>query len=115
MGDPYVRLRAAPPTPEEEYCACPGKPPVLLMDALGPNPLHCLRCNGEVEPSRLPLPEELADGVAHWASVYGAIHTLEIDSGPYEAWARGELIDLQSPVNVEALALCRQLGKLRPW
>jgi hypothetical protein len=66
----------------------------MLMWALGPNPIHCLRCNGEVEPSQLPLPSDLVDAVAHWANIEGAIERLELDSGPYEGWAQAELLDL---------------------
>lgn len=81
----------------------------MLMWALGPNPIHCLRCNGEVEPSQLPLPSDLVDAVAHWANIEGAIERLELDSGPYEGWAQAELLDLQSPVNVEGLSLRQKL------
>ncbi len=111
--DPYVRLRPAPPTPADELCSCPDSPPILLLCAMGPNPLHCLHCNGEVQPSRLPLPADVANEVAHWAMVDGSIQRLELDSGLYEQWAQRELLDLGSAVNVEGLALRRTLDPIR--
>jgi hypothetical protein len=113
MEDPYLRLRPMPPTPAEELCSCPDSPPVLLMWTIGPNPMHCLHCNGELEPSGVPLPVELVDEVAHWTMLDGAIEHLELDSGPYEQWAQGELLNLQSPVNLEGLALRRSLDGVR--
>jgi predicted nucleic acid-binding Zn ribbon protein len=82
------------------------------MWTIGPNPMHCFHCNGELEPSGVPL-LELVDDVAHWAMLEGAIEHLELDSGPYEQWAQGELLNLQSPVNLEGLALRRSLDRVR--
>jgi hypothetical protein len=113
VEDPYLRLRPMPPTPTDELCSCPGCPPMLLMWAIGPNPMHCLHCNGEIEPAALPLPVDLVDPVAHWAMLDGAIEHLELDSGPYEQWAQRELLDLKSPVNIEGLALRRKLDGIR--
>lgn len=113
VDDPYLRLRPIPPTPEDELCACAGRPPMLLMWTIGPNPMHCLHCNGELEPSELPLPVHLVDDVAHWAMLDGAIEHLELDSGPYERWAQNELLDLESPVNIEGLALRQKLDGIR--
>jgi hypothetical protein len=113
MHDPYVRLRPTPPTPVDELCTCIDTPPIMLMWALGPNPIHCLRCNGEVEPSGIPLPGSLVDAIAHWVSIVGSILTVELDSGPYERWAQRELLDLRSPVNVKGLSLRQQLDSIR--
>ena len=99
FGDPYGRLRPRAPTPADALCQCPDRPPVKLMQALGANPLHCMRCHAEVAPEALPLPTELADPVADWSQVYDALDRLWLDSGAYEAWAAGELANLESPVN----------------
>jgi hypothetical protein len=56
----------------------------MLMSALSKNPVHCLDCNGEVDPASLPLPPAMVDTVAHWSWIAGAIHALELDSGPYD-------------------------------
>jgi hypothetical protein len=85
----------------------------MLMSALSNNPIHCLDCNLEVEPRTLPLPEAMVDAVANWGWIALAIHTLELDSGPYERWAQAELLDLESPVNRDGLDVREQLDGVR--
>ena len=75
------------------------------MQALGYNPLHCMRCHGEVAPERLALPDDLAEAVADWRTVYDSFDRLWLDSGAYEFWAARELATLTTPVNVAGLAL----------
>jgi hypothetical protein len=82
------------------------------LAGLGANPIHCLNCNREVRPERLDLPADLADDVAGWLTTYGAIEALELQSGEYEQWARGELLDPASPPNVEGLEVARRLNEL---
>lgn len=112
MDDPYLRLRGWA-TPGDEICSCGDRPPIKLMWALEPNPIHCLDCNLEVEPASLPLPEALVDAVADWAFVAGAVNALELDSGAYEAWARRELLDAGSSVNKQGLTLRHTLDRIR--
>lgn len=112
VRDPYLRLRDIP-TPRDEICSCPGDPPIKLMSALSRNPIHCLDCNLEVEPAALPLPESLVDAVADWCSVRLSLELLELDSGPYETWARGELLDPSSPVNRRGLGVREALEPIR--
>ncbi len=111
--DPYRRLRAAGPTPADERCRCADLPPLKLMQALGANPLHCMRCHREVAPETLPLPADLADPIADWCGVYDAIDRLWLDSGAYEAWAASELANLESPVNRAGLALRARVDAVR--
>ncbi len=113
-SDIYERLRAPAPTPADELCTCPAGTPIKLMSTggIGFNPIHCLNCNGEVEPERLGLPAALAEAVASWLFTYGAIDALELASGEYEQWARSVLLDPASPPNVEAMELARQLNEL---
>jgi Zn-ribbon putative nucleic-acid-binding protein DUF2310 len=113
VGDPYRRLRAPVETPDDERCRCPDRPPVKLMQALGANPLHCMRCHGEVAPESLPLPIELADPLADWSSVHDALDRLWLDSGAYEAWAASELASLESAVNRAGLALRARIDAVR--
>jgi hypothetical protein len=108
VGDPYRRLRAPVETPDDERCRCPDRPPVKLMQALGANPLHCMRCHGEVAPESLPLPIELADPLADWSSVHDALDRLWLDSGAYEAWAASE--PLASPRRCPSCD-----GQMMPW
>ena len=106
---PYARLRPPAPTPPAEHCVCPGEPPIKLMQALSYNPLHCMRCHGEVAPDRLALPADVVDAVADWRAVYDALDRLWLDSGLYEFWAARELATLTSPVNETGLALRAEL------
>ena len=59
--DPYEKLRMPGETPEEDLCGCtvPGR--IMLRDALGSNPIHCLECNGEVPPERIGFGADLAE------------------------------------------------------
>jgi hypothetical protein len=113
VGDIYDRVRERGPTLDDEICSCSAVRPIMVMSALGTNPLHCLSCNLEVEPGTLPLPEAMVDAVVHWAWVASAIHGLELDSGPYEQWAQVELGDLGSPIDREGLELRSRLDPIR--
>jgi len=110
----YWPLRAPEQTPSDEICSCPSGTPVKLMSTgrLGFNPIHCLECNLEVPPERLGLGRDLTQAIAYWLSVYGAIDALELASGEYEEWARGELLNPESPPNREGLAVAREVNEL---
>lgn len=113
-GAPWSRLTADPPTPAHERCGCPGRPAWKLMVTLGPNPLHCVECNGEISPDRLGLPRELADAVASFRDVWGSLLRLWLDSGEYEAWARAELLSPTSAANRSALELVGRISAIHP-
>src|SRR5207302_10574742 len=100
-------LRPPLPTAADDLCSCPSGTPVKLMSAggIGFNPVHCLNCNLEVAPERLGLSAEVAWDVASWLLTYGAIDALELESGPYESWARSVLLDPSSSANVAGLAV----------
>lgn len=112
-NDPYSKLRAPGPTPPDEVCRCPGEPAIKLMSALGHNPLHCLDCNGEVPPETLALPAPLVEAIAGWRSVYDAIYRLWLDSGAYETWAKAQLADIASDVNVRGREVVAALDRIR--
>lgn len=111
--DPYEKLRPPPPTASEDLCVCRDEPPIKFMSALGYNPLHCMRCNGEVLPEVLRLPEALAEAIASWRSVYDALDRLWLASATYEIWARSELESIASSVNAEGRAVQAQVNRLR--
>jgi hypothetical protein len=81
--------------------------------ALGANPIHCLQCNLEVPPERLQLTPRDVEAVADWHRTYGAIEYLELASGPYEGWARTQLLDPASPPNVDGLGLAKSINRYR--
>jgi hypothetical protein len=111
--DPYLKLQPPPATPPDELCRCPGYPAIKLMCALSYNPLHCLDCNLEIEPASLPLPVQLVEPIATWRSSYDAIYRLWLASGDYEDWAKAQLSDITSPINVEGLRLGVQIDSVR--
>jgi len=110
MSDPYFKLRPEPPTPEDELCDCANITEIYLAHKLGGNPVHCLRCNGEVLPDRLGFSEEIAEAIASWNSVYGALYQLWLDSGEYEVYSRDRLLEPYGQVNSNGIELARKLG-----
>lgn len=110
--DIYERLKPFT-TPEDELCSHPVGTPIKLMSTggIGVNPIHCLVCNLEVVPGRLGLDELEAHAVANWLQTYGAIDALELASGPYEQWARLQLLDPASPPNVEGREVAAMLNE----
>ena len=110
--DTYERLKPFV-TPDDELCSCPPGTPIKLMSTggIGFNPIHCRRCNLEVVPERLGLDEPKVHVVADWLSTYGAIDALELASGPYEQWARSQLLDPASPPNVEGRQVTSMLNE----
>ena len=111
--DPYLKLRPPPATPPDELCHCLGHPAIKLMCALSYNPVHCLDCNLEIEPASLPLPTQLIEPIAAWRSDYDAIDRLWLASGEYEVWAKAQLSDITSPINIGALHLRARLDPVR--
>ena len=114
-SDPFERLRPPERTPDSDRCDCAAGTPLKLISRGGTNfnPIACLDCNLEVSPERIGLPAALAWAVADWLWTYGAIDVLELASGPYEQWARDQLLDLASPPNVEGRAVTDRLNELQ--
>jgi predicted nucleic acid-binding Zn ribbon protein len=83
------------------------------MHALSNNPIHCIDCNLEVAAEVLALESELIDELVAWRSLYDSIYRLWLDSGAYEAWARGQLTNIQSAVNTQGLALRAAMERVR--
>jgi predicted nucleic acid-binding Zn ribbon protein len=46
-------------------------------------------------------------------NIYDAIDRLWLDSGDYEAWAKAQLSDITSPVNISGMRLRAQLDAVR--
>jgi predicted nucleic acid-binding Zn ribbon protein len=55
----------------------------------------------------------MVDDVAHWCQLENAFLQLWFDSAEYEEFAEGELINPDSPVNKEGLALRAKLETVR--
>jgi Zn-ribbon-containing, possibly nucleic-acid-binding protein (DUF2310) len=112
-ADPYWKLRPPAATPEDELCKCTDRPPIVLQDHLSSNPIACIRCNGEVPPERIGFSANVADQIAHWKNVYGALMALWLDSGDYESWACAQLEDPNGQVNVCGLDVAQKLNSHR--
>jgi Zn-ribbon-containing, possibly nucleic-acid-binding protein (DUF2310) len=108
--DPHWKLRPQQPTPPEELCSCAEVHALVLQPHLTPNPLVCMTCRGEVDPARLGLTESIADHVAQWQAFHDAFYTLWLDSGAFENWARQQLEDPKSAVNVRGLKVASEVG-----
>jgi len=110
MERKHFGLAVPPPTPVDELCSCKKPEPVKLMPSLSFNPIHCMRCNLEVNPQPLRLPPDLIQGLEYWNSIYESIYRLWLDSGVYEAWARKELEEIDSYPNRSGRQLALELG-----
>jgi hypothetical protein len=73
MQELYFDLRPQPATPEEELCDCSKIGEIYLAYKLGYNPIHCLGCNGEIVPEKLGFDGKMAQSIAEWNGVYGAL------------------------------------------
>lgn len=106
MEDKFRKLRPWSATPQEKQCSCAAEENIYLAHKLGPNPFHCLACNGEVSPESLSLTEATIDAVASWNSVFRSLYALWLDSGEYEEWAQTLLLNPSGQVNRDGLNIC---------
>ncbi len=113
-SDPYWKLRAPDPTPEDEICRCEPLEGIVLCTRLTENPLCCVQCNGEVPPESIGFDGRLAEEIARWRSVSDALYRLWLDSGEYEAWAAVRLLDPAGQVNVDGMRITAALHRLVP-
>ena len=113
IPDPYRKLRPAPPTSDRDHCSCVGDPPIMLQAHLSTNPLSCMICNLEVRPERVGFGEDLAEKLATWRSFHDCFYLLWLDSGEFEAFAKAQLENPESAVNVRALQLVSELNAHR--
>lgn len=109
--DPYWKLRSK--APKDEICSCTTAGPIKLMSALSRNPIHCLECNLEVMPETVPVPPELVEEIASWLSVCDALDRLWLDSAEYEEFAREQLEDINSAVNLRGRCVSSRLAQSR--
>ena len=112
MNDPYSKLRPMPPTPDDELCHCVAVSELYIAYKIGTNPIYCLTCNCEVPPERLKFEEQLAESIAFWNSIYGALYQLWLGSGSYEEWSRERLLDPKGEANLDGLRLARKLSSI---
>jgi len=106
-------LKPPAATDPSEICKCSGDKPVKLMCALSYNPIHCIDCNLEVAPTRLPITSGIVRSVANWCWLYSAIDRLWLASGDYEEWAKAELSDIHSSVNRLGLSARSDVDSVR--
>ncbi|MEM7457384.1 MAG: DUF2310 family Zn-ribbon-containing protein [Planctomycetota bacterium] len=111
-NDPFRKLRVLPPTPEDELCQCSALKSLILQDRLGPNPLMCLECRGEVAPERVRFPAVLVEDISRWQAVHSSLYRLWLDSSQYEDWAKTQLMEPDGQVNRIGYEIVRQLNEL---
>lgn len=111
---PYSRLQPCPPTPSDDQCHCAERPLLKLMYALTNNPFHCAICNLEIPLDTLSLTHTVVEQVLRWRILYEACYRLWLDSGAYEAWAKGQLGTIVSPVNRYGLDVCTSWNNTIP-
>ncbi len=109
----YHKLRPPRASPEDELCLCADSPPIKLMCTLGQNPTHCMNCNLEVRPEVLKPDPPTVDAIAYWLWIYDAIDRSWLDSAEYEEWAREQLSDISSPVNIRGRDVQQDLNNVR--
>lgn len=109
MDDPFSGLRLPSPTPDEKTCRCTELPAIMLRDSLGPCPIYCVECNGEVTPERVPMDRRIAEDVASWLSVENALYRLWLESGDFEEMAAAALSDPNAEVNRTGRQLATKL------
>jgi hypothetical protein len=107
----YHKLR---PYTEIESCECKQHESVLLVDLLTDNPIHCLECKREIHPELLNLSNEMVETIYTWKSLHNSLYLLWLDSGEYEFWAKEELLDKKSRVNILGLEVIQKLSATIP-
>jgi hypothetical protein len=80
------------------------------MGVLQNNPIHCVECNLEVEAEELNLPQKTVNGLAYWTSLFNAIYILWL-SESYQEWAKKELENIQSPINILGIRSLKTIPK----
>lgn len=110
MDDPFFKLRPFGKTPDDEICKCDPCNELALCSSLGPNPLRCLVCRGEVEPEKIGFDTDVAEQISEWNTIWQSLSNLWLDSGDYESWAIEQLNDPKGSVNIRGLAIVRQLN-----
>jgi hypothetical protein len=81
----------------------------MLRNSLGPCPIYCIECNGEVAPERVPIDLLLAEDIASWLSVQDALYRLWLASGEYEEMAAKALLNPSGSVNQTGLGLATSI------
>jgi len=112
-ADRYWKLRPAPPTPEDELCSCPDRPPIVLQPHLSANPVSCFECNHEVLPEDVGYSSATAEKLADWQRFHDCFYFLWLDSREFASWAKAQLEDPLSPVNRRGLELVAELNHIR--
>ncbi|WP_135622447.1 DUF2310 family Zn-ribbon-containing protein [Solemya pervernicosa gill symbiont] len=104
----YDKLR---PWTNIERCACKSVTQLVLVDLLTDNPIHCFTCKNEIDAESIGLSESLVDEVACWFAISHALYELWLQSGEYEDYAKQNLTDKNSQVNIDGMAVAKKLSK----
>jgi hypothetical protein len=111
IQESYGLLR---PRTDIRHCDCLRVEQLLLVYTLEDNPIQCFRCKGTVDPEAISLSEAQVEAVGSWRRVFGALYDLWLDSGEYEAWAKGQLLRRGGEVNVKGMATRATISETLP-
>jgi Zn-ribbon-containing, possibly nucleic-acid-binding protein (DUF2310) len=107
-----LQLRETPP--QDELCHCPPHTPVNLQFVFTEFPVFCTGCAGQAMPADFALPDDLAQEILRWMTLYSALFQLWLDSSDYETFAANALLDPNGEVNRLGRQVAARLNIQRP-
>jgi predicted Zn-ribbon and HTH transcriptional regulator len=110
----YQKLLHPAPIPPEDYCDCAQIKAIYLAFDLIENPLRCDTCRSVIAPERSALTPPQIDALVDWTTTFGSIYKLWLQSGSYETWAYDQLVDPNSPVNLQGMTVAGLLSEGQP-
>lgn len=97
-----------------DTCACGPNRAAILLVSLSRDVLPCGACGGTIPIEGLKGPREAIHLLRRWVDQAYAIEMLWFASGEYEDWARGELDNAKSKVNVLGRLVAEKLSPAVP-
>jgi hypothetical protein len=67
-----------------------------------------------VAPEKIGFDDRTTESIADWNTTFGAVYSLWLNSGAYEAWSESELRSIDSAINRDGLAVREALSRYVP-
>lgn len=93
-----------------ETCACGAKQAIVLSVALSRDEIPCGHCGRAIPLDGLRVPRESLHQLRRWVDQAFAIEMLWFASAEYEGWAKSELDNPKSKVNLLGVETARKLA-----